>query len=236
MNVWTYWSGHKPAWIETCLESIRRCCKQSKLHVLGPDYVPDSVRKNLPDRWRYLPPGVGTDCLRATLLAHEGGLWVDADTVMVRDPKTLEGIYRTSDQFLYSVWSAPPERVIAGYCYSPAGHEVAVRWFNAVKSALECAENVGWGDLGERLLTPLVQMSPSSVWRMPLDTFLPVDVDTQWERYFRESGWKDFATQETVAFGLNYSRMTAQKPTTMALDPKGGRMMIHRLLADRGVL
>lgn len=41
LNVWTYWAGPMPRWIGVCLDSFRRCCKASKLHVLTPDTVPE---------------------------------------------------------------------------------------------------------------------------------------------------------------------------------------------------
>lgn len=241
MQVWTYWAGPKPPWIDVCLDSMRRRCRKSDLVVLTPEtvrgYVTDA---DLNSRWTSLPPGVGTDCLRACLLAKYGGLWVDADTVLVRDPHHLvRGMPLRLEQFLYSRWPSPPERVIAGYVYSPKGGPVARMWYDAVRSALANAHEVQWGALGERTLTPIV-MAMNNVkeraWELPLDTFLPVDIDADVDRYFRPGDWRDYVTEGTVGFGLNYSWMQANRPWSIE-PPWGNATLIQNLLrdAERGV-
>lgn len=228
MNVWTYWAGPMPAWIKTCLDSIRLCCKRSTFCMLTPDVADHHVGDILPPRWRELPPGVGTDCLRAALLARYGGLWMDADTVCIEDPIRLITNRHSPEQFLYSRWPRS-KLAIAGYVYSPKGHPVAMQWLESVQAALQWAENVGWGGLGERMLSSILQDSPAKTWVIPLETFLPVDIDTNVARYFEISGWRDFATQNTLAFGLNYSWMNARMSHMMGNDPK---LMVNRLLED----
>lgn len=231
MNVWTYWAGPMPRWIETCLLSFARCCRRSRFRLLTPHNLPPGL--DLPERWLSLPPGVGTDCLRAALLSQYGGLWADADTVFVADPADLIDGRHLPTQLLYSRWPTPPDRVIAGYVYSPEGHPVARQWHDRVRSALLHAEGVGWGELGERALTPLVNSCPSSTWQVPLDTFLPVSIDAEGvRRFFCRSGWRDFATERTIAFGLNFSWMMDKMKPVMEADPEGSPLMIHRLLYD----
>lgn len=232
LNVWTYWAGPMPAWIKTCLDSMRRCCKDSELHVLTPDLLPPNL--DLPRRWLGLMPGVGTDCLRSALLAQYGGLWMDADTVCVEDPAVLFRDRHHPEQFLYSRWPGPPDRVIAGYVYSPKGHPIARQWHDRVKSALNNGHQVSWGSLGEGCLTPIVNGCLDRTWEMPLETFLPVNIDHGGvARYFQRSGWRDFIAEGvTVAFGLNYSWMTDKKSAVMHADYSDSHIMIHRLLRD----
>ncbi len=234
LDVWTYWTGPLPEWIETCVRSFRRCCKESTLHVLAPDNLPDGLDLNR--RWLDLNPGVGTDCLRAALLAQFGGLWVDADTIMVRDPINLFRLRHRPEEFLYQRWSAPPDRITAGYCYAPKGHPVAMRWKAAVDATLCWGKQVGWGQLGEKVLTSIVHSTGKDVWEIPRETFMPVDVDRDVQRYFQPSGWRDFVTPDTIGFGLNYSWMMEHRAGEMARNPDYGNLMIHKLLADEGRL
>lgn len=229
IDVWTYWAGPMPDWISTCLRSMIRCCKRTQINVLTPDNLPSWIE--LPRRWLDLPPGVGTDCLRSALLAQRGGFWIDADTIMIRDP--IEVLMHGRDRFLYSKWPASPDRVIAGYVYSPKGHSCAVRWHDACVSALKHASVIGWGDLGERTLTPIINMQHDngSTWQIPIETFLPIDIDTNVERYFKTSGWCDFATNDTVGFGLNFSWMQQNRPLVMNGETGKG-LMIRRLIDD----
>ncbi len=233
LNVWTYWAGPRPAWIDICLESIRRCCKRCTFHLLVPEDLDDCT---ICSRWRELPPGVGTDCLRAALLYRYGGLWLDADTICIKDPTILLQQHDPA-QFLYSRWPAKPDRVIAGYVYSPQGHPIAKMWLDKVNSTLEQAENIGWGDLGEKALTPIVNCcgSPKLSWQIALETFLPIDIDTNVRRYFQHSGWRDFTTQDTIAFGLNYSWMQDHHSTLLSLmdiKHRPSTEMVLRLLED----
>lgn len=227
MNVFTYWAGPKPAWIDICLDSMKRCCKQSELHILTPE---SKVLGQMHPRFPKLDPGVGTDYLRGYLLNRFGGLWIDADTVLIEDPIKLITNRHDPKQFLYSTWSAKPNRVIAGYVYSPAGHPVAKRWSDGVESAMQNAENIGWGDIGEKMLTPFVRANPGDTWEMDRETFMPIDIDSNVMRYFKSSGWRDVATKMTIGFGLNYSWMTDKMPNKMARMDSD--YLIHNLLRD----
>jgi hypothetical protein len=230
MNVWTYWAGPMPWWIQRCLSSMEAKCVRSRFNLLTPDNVPADIP--LPARWRRLPAGVGTDALRAALLATRGGLWLDADTVLIKDPASLFAS-RRADKAHYCVWPTSPRRVVAGYIYSPADHPVARRWLAGVQAALHHAENIGWGEMGEQLITPAVQMCPGYTWELPAKTFLPVDFDSDPAALFRSGDPKAYQTGETVAFGLNYSWM--KEHGGVYLTPEAvaeGSLLVQRLLRN----
>lgn len=235
--MWSYWSGPQPDWIGWCLDSIKRCCKKSTFHLITPgnadEFAPDSI---LNPRWRTIEPGIATDCLRAALLAEHGGVWIDADTVCLCDPIKLVETYSPS-QAVYTTWPSKPDRVVAGYFYAPKGHRVAREWLTSINAALENSENIGWMDLGERMLTPIIRRSPSpeETWEMARETFLPLNVADDPERMFKESGWRDFTTPQTIGFGLNHSWMMKNHYLEMTMTAEGMRntgVMIHRLLMD----
>ncbi len=234
LNVWTYWAGPMPAWIATCIESMRLACRRSTFTLL----TPETVGEYLPHRsaacearWRQLPPGVGTDAIRAWLLVSRGGLWIDADTVLIRDPAELFSSRHERHQFLYSCWKRLPRRVIAGYVYSPAGHPVARRWAAGVELALELAESIGWGEIGEQLITPALRMCPSATWEMSRKTFLPVDIDAEPARYFASIAARSVVTIDTMGFGLNYSWMMANRAADLTPEAVAtGHLLIHDVL------
>jgi hypothetical protein len=238
MNVFTFWSGPMPDWIGWCIDSIRHQCRRSTFHLITPDnagqYVTDDL---LCRRWRSIAPGVGTDCLRAALLAQHGGLWMDADTVCLRDPEDLMLGRSLEDQqiALYSRWPSPPDRIIAGYFYAPAQHPVALEWLAQINAALKWSQNIGWGELGEQMLTPIIRRSPAGAWEMPLATFLPLDVDKCVYRLFGRYDWRECITDRTIGFGLNYSWMRAhhgEKLKATADEVSRSPLMIHRLLTE----
>jgi hypothetical protein len=93
MNIWTYWDKPEtqPAYIDLCFESmLRNCGSKHSLHILSDAsinvWLPD-LRKDL-DRIR-LKDGVPQpnnkgDYIKGKLLVEHGGLWLDADTIVLR--------------------------------------------------------------------------------------------------------------------------------------------------------
>lgn len=231
MNVWSYWSGPMPEWIVLCLETFKRKCIKSKFTLLTPENV-DEYTSTLPQRWKELPPGIGTDCLRAYLLTRYGGMWVDADTVCLKDPITLlEKHQERPGQFLHSRWT--DGRAIAGYVYAPINHAVSLRWLGVVTSALVHAEGIGWGDLGEKTLTLLLNgIRTRSAWELRRETFLPVNIDQSPTHLFLNTDWRDALKAETVMFGLNHSWMMHNKKEEMTDSLHTGNSLVHRLLRD----
>lgn len=225
-----------PEWIGLCLDSMRRRCVECTITLLTADTVDEALTPGvLHPRWRDIPPGIGTDALRAALLATHGGLWLDADTVLLRDPAELLTLH-DERQFLYSRWPSKGT-VCAGYVYAPRGNRIAAQWLAMVNAHLEHAENVGWMDLGERMLTPIVASSPSSEssWEMPSHRFLPVDISSDPGFLLTEYDWRSFVHPETIGFALNHSWLEARKPHMMRVpleEMARSRVLVHRLLAE----
>lgn len=233
MKVWTYWEGKRVPYIEACLDSIRRhCYRDCEFHHVTTEnmdhYIPDGV---LDPFWKTIKEyGVKSDCIRAACLYLYGGLYVDADTVMLRSPV---GIIDESADCACMEWSTPPRRVIAGYIYCRPGSPVAKKWLENMNAKL-AQKKAGWTEIGEGCLTPAVDSNdPSKIQRLPLHTFLPIEIDKEVERFFVTGNWKDFVQEDTIAFGLNHSWMTARKPNEMrAWDCPQKELLIHGVLKE----
>jgi Capsular polysaccharide synthesis protein len=136
MNVWTYWEGLRSPDIELCLDTIRQhCLGSAKFHHITADnidrYIPDGL---LHPAWKRIPAlGVKGDCVRAAVLAQYGGLYVDADTVMLKSPA---GVIDRSKDCVYTMWDKPPARVIAGYVYCRPGSPIARAWLDGINRSL----------------------------------------------------------------------------------------------------
>jgi len=234
MNVWTYWEGKQPPYITDCLATVRR---HTQADCLYRHIEPANFDKFIPDgllhpRWRSIPQlGIKSDCVRVAALAQHGGLYVDADTVMLRSPV---GVIPEDRDCAYMTWTRRPRRVIAGYIYMRPGSPVAQRWLENVNRFLADGK-MGWTDLGERCLTPAVDAEPDASTAIPLDTFLPVEVDREVERFFANDDFRSLVKPHTIAFGLNHSWMTSRQPGAMLATPermKNSRLMIHQVLTE----
>ncbi len=237
MNVWTYWAGPRPWWIDRCLKRMEVVCgrsRKSEFVLLTPECVKVFIEGPFNDRWRTLPPGVGTDALRAYLLAKHGGLWLDADTVLLKNPASLLDHY-DHRQFLYSVWTKEPWRVVAGYVYSCGRNPVAELWLAWVEAALRHAEGIGWGDIGERMVGPAIKMCPGSTtsWQVPLRTFVPLDFDADPGALFSEDHYNQYVGRDVIGFGLNHSWMMAHRADLLTEEAvASGNLLVQRLLRE----
>jgi len=241
LNVFTYWENDpnkkKMKYIDICLDSIRFHCLDGCLfhHVTSKNiskYIPDGV---LNPEWKKIKQlGVKSDCVRAACLFLYGGMYIDADTMMLKSPKHLD----TGADFGGSVWTVPPRRVIAGYCYCAKRSRVAKAWVNNINANLEKGI-IGWCELGEGCLTSSIDDScVVDVW--PISTFLPVEIDTSVHKLFEDGDPAECIDDSTVAFGLNNSWMTRRKTMEMmiagadALKLKARRAsstkLIHRVM------
>lgn len=233
MNVWTYWEGPRVAYIEACLDSIRRhCYRDCRFHHVTTEniekYIPDGV---LDPYWKSITQlGVKSDCVRAACLYLYGGLYIDADTVMLRSPI---GVIDEAADCAYMTWTNAPRRCIAGYVYCRPGSPVAKKWLDNMNMKL-AQKRAGWTELGEMSLTPAIDACDSTKMQiLPIETFLPIEIDKDVELFFRSGNWQDCVTDKTIAFGLNHSWMSARKPREMQKwDSSGSCLIVHRVLRE----
>lgn len=88
INVFTYWEGPKHIYIEMCFKTMKKNLKQCKIHFLNDkninEYLPE-----LPKTIKRLPIYQQSDIIRVYLLHKYGGVWIDADTVILKDCRLL---------------------------------------------------------------------------------------------------------------------------------------------------
>jgi hypothetical protein len=233
MNVWVYWEGPIPFHIQVCLDSMKRVCG-SILKIVTPENLCEFVPAgSINESFSLLrEPAHRADCIRAALLAIHGGLYLDADTVMIKDPWTV----MTGHHLTFAVWDAAPRRVLNGYVYACPDSPIASGWLEQINACLARPEKEkSWTMFGEKILTPLVDGAfPAFINQVPRSTFLPIDIDSHIADFFSRKPWTDFLTNESVCFGLNHSWMMHNRRKDMLLDPgkwKSSPLLIHQLLA-----
>lgn len=243
LNVFTYWEDHpnERAWeyISKCLDSIRmHCIRDCKFHHITKHnidrYIPDGILH--PDWKKIQRLGIKSDCVRAAVLAQYGGLYLDADTVMLRSPAELD----TGCDFAYTKWTKPPFRAIAAYVYAKPGSLVAAQWVRNINERIAMGQT-GWCELGEGALTPALTAAPASeVVELDRTTFMPLDVDAEVHKFMEPGNIDDYITDKTVCVGLNHSWLTSNRAknvksrhavmATPRHEMRHSPIMIHRLL------
>ena len=94
--VWSYWEGPKPIWIEMCLETMREHIPQLTIYNRE---TWEADRRSIEENWDIpldpLSPNHRADYIRVALLARHGGIWMDADTLVMRPPHPLYALMDT---------------------------------------------------------------------------------------------------------------------------------------------
>jgi hypothetical protein len=233
MNIFSYWEGPLPEYIDVCLKSIRKACGDDFV-LVEPETVDVWLNGHLHRNWKLLgQPALRADAIRAALLAVHGGWWLDADTVLFKHPQEVNETF--PGEVLYMTWNRPPKRVLNGYIFMARGCRASLRWLERVNDTLaRDPEKIDWTDIGEKAITSDLTDDPNAR-EIPRQLFLPIDIDSNVKAFFSTENPSRFIDhRSTVAFGLNHSWFMYHKSNEMTL-PKSrwaeSNLLIHKLLA-----
>lgn len=106
-NIWMYWENKPgvssaPSYIDLCFETVKKNCSENcKIHILNDKninkYLPN-LRNDLDEKLN-IPQKV--DYYRYNLLYKYGGMWIDADTIVMND---LGPIFNKLKDYDYLGW------------------------------------------------------------------------------------------------------------------------------------
>jgi hypothetical protein len=164
-DVYTYWEGPKPPWIELCLETIVRnipgvqVLDKRSWHQI---YDGALLSRAMFDR---LTPNQQSDWVRAWLLSQRGGMWIDADAIVFRDIRPLFyelkptefGAYRAHGSDGLSEWCTA---LIAGTWRNPLGTAYLVNQRLAIGDGRQPLRR---NALGPRCLWAAIEQFPDKI-------------------------------------------------------------------------
>ena len=237
MNVWTYWQGKRLPYIDVCLQSMAKACKDVNFHLVTPNNLYDYIDKDTinPNFIKLRHPSKIADCVRAALLAKHGGWWWDADTIGIQNPLAINEQHPDAS-VLYMTWTKKPRRILNGYIYMKKKTELARQWLYLINEKLKAdfeSCNV-WLSMGEKLLTPLLDNRTDCV-EIERRLFLPIDIDSSVAKFFSTIETKSHIQKDTICFGLNHSWMFHNHKEAMEQMPKNwkkSKYLIHKLLDE----
>lgn len=118
--------GEKPPFIQLCDESIQYYCDQTpvrRIH-LTPENLSEYLE--LPPKWHSMKnPAQKSDILRASLLYHYGGIWLDSDVVAVEPMDKLIECLNLTEFFCFRL---DDEDVTMSCIISKKSSRIAKRW------------------------------------------------------------------------------------------------------------
>lgn len=158
LTVWSYWEGPCPAWIERCLRTFAHATTRQILDRPGFDALWRNDRDVDIDRLSVVHR---SDFIRAYLLAHHGGLWIDADCVLMREPAEVFALLEDTDFVAHrdrQGWFPN------GFMAARRGSVIARALYQRVCAEVRSRRPLGWTSLGGHPLTAILRAT-SVCWR-----------------------------------------------------------------------
>ena len=113
MNIYTYWEGDRPAFIDMCIQSI----------AVKSGGVLNFIKC---DEHTELPINLKVDYSKAKTIYENGGFWIDADMIVMKDLTPIFDLLETHE-FVG----------IPGFFGARKGANILKRWIDGMDSAIE---------------------------------------------------------------------------------------------------
>jgi len=168
LTVWTYWEGPCPDYIQLCIQSMRRWCN---LRLLD--------RKGFDDLWLEdcdlavdgLYIAHRADFIRAYLLHHYGGAWIDADCIVLKPIAPLASYLADHDLVYYR---EPGGTVTNNFFLANPQTPLTRFYYEAVTAHLRANRPIQWLEIGSVPLTAAIQSNPSAAFELPTESIMPI--------------------------------------------------------------
>jgi len=175
MNVWTYWDGPMPDRIRLCLKTIQH--HEPSVTVMTENYLRNKMRAFGDDndigRLEY---NHRSDYARWFILAHEGGIWLDADCILLRSLAWFRDHASMADFFHYQRFIGSSDYPSA-FLASERGGAVVASCYEACRQIVASGERLKWTTIGPKLLREVCEEESSGgtcIWTMPGQLIHPI--------------------------------------------------------------
>jgi Glycosyltransferase sugar-binding region containing DXD motif len=168
MQVWMYWEGPMPPYLELCVETVRR--HHPQVSILDPAGFEALWQEDRDVPVAQLGPHHRSDFARAYLLRHHGGLWLDTDFVQLRPLDELLALpeqvtfagYRQAEEFTNNLMFSRPGDPVMRDCYEQ------------VCEHLRAGRAIEWLEIGAFPLTVAVGRHRDVVHEIDPDLVYPI--------------------------------------------------------------
>jgi len=166
--VWTYWEGPCPDYIGLCLETIRRQCNAIVLDRARFDTIWTEDR-DLPIDDLYVAHRA--DFIRAYLLRHFGGMWIDADCIVLNSLAPLAELLTAHDLVAYR---EPTGGITNNLLLARADTPIVNAYYSAIVEHLRQRRQISWLEIGSVPLTAAIDAYPDQAIVLPPDRIMPI--------------------------------------------------------------
>jgi len=169
MPIWMFWEGPRPGYIDLCIETVRRHHPDVRLlDRAGFDALWTEDRDIAIDR---LALNHVSDFVRAYLLAHFGGLYLDADTIVMR---SLGPLMEAAQVHGFVGYREPQGYMSCNFMASRAGDWVIMDHYRRVVARLREDRPLDWLDLASVPMDIAVQDYGQDALILPTRAIMPL--------------------------------------------------------------
>jgi hypothetical protein len=232
-NIYTYWENPvgktTPPYIEACFRSAKVLCEAigATFQVFSQDSAKGFLATHKVIHGNYFKltsPSHRADCLRVAVIALNGGLWIDADCLFIRNPQPFFNMIAENEvnghDFFYTQWD--DGRVLNGYFYATPESRAMTTWLDHINQVLYHMPQIRtWTMFGEQIITPLALYKfGKECFRFDRKYFVPINTDKIPFAFFEDIPYSAFDKTYTVAVNLNHSFFCNHRPeiTTASID------------------
>ncbi len=220
-KIFMYWENApgqtRHEYIDLCEKTIRKYCKDDfDIILITPDnlnnYLPGKDYSSITCADGKRPTeniSIRVGCMRVALLHKYGGIWIDIDTILM---KSLAPMWELAEQYGFvGVEETRSKKywVLNGIMAAKKGSSVMEEYMVRLENHLSRKQNLRWGEIGARMLTPLLQQCKDK-YLLPEHSFLPIFWD-DWKLFFSENAKiSDYMKSDTYGFILYNKFFTAE--------------------------
>ena len=133
-RIWTYWEGHQPQIVKTCLASWSTFAPDWEITVIDKDTV-FQYDIDTPSTFEQLGPTARSDVIRLSLLSKYGGLWMDASVLLLHDLDWV--LERCDGGNPFFGFTLHDQYIENWFLYAPTANHTMSKWLRTFNDILE---------------------------------------------------------------------------------------------------
>ncbi len=169
LPIWLYWEGACPEWIEACQKTILAHAPNARL--LTPETFDELRDRDRDINMKNLHVAHRADYIRAFLLYRYGGMWIDADCVVL---KSLAPLFEKLNGHDFAAHRERGGYFGNEFLIAKPESRIARAFYERLCKTLRSKRRFGWCDLGCVPLTDIINKSDGEFMEIECELIQPI--------------------------------------------------------------
>jgi hypothetical protein len=215
MRIWLYWEGPMPAYISLCYKTV--LASNKNVILLDRASFEPLFQHDRDINIDALALNHKSDFIRAYLLKHYGGLYIDADCIVLRN---LSSVQEKASQFGFAGYREPQGYMSCNFMASVANGEVLNEHYKMLCATLRDQRHLEWLDLASVPMDEAVARHPGESFLLPTELIMPINWDESERLCIKRSdeGHERYFQQNALCYMLANSTLQSRPQTQVLCD------------------